>query len=134
MDKKTTILASLSTLLILFALWQAWRYFRSGSTVTPVAGVLMLDVETNQRFTLDLDGSVRSWPAKSPFTGKLTGYPAEVCYWGKCRDVENGTWVVLNETRGLPGPTRCPTCGHEVVAHNPLPPDLYPGLQSAQKP
>ena len=57
-------------------------------------------------------------PVKSPFSGKMTGVPAEKCWWtadGKIKDKPNG--VLLNSN----GPTFCPECGRLVVVYNPRP-------------
>jgi hypothetical protein len=63
-----------------------------------------------------------SIPVLSPFTGKKTGYPAELCYWTKEGKIkETPTPVLLNELVGKPGPTFCPDCGRLVVGRNPPP-------------
>jgi hypothetical protein len=59
-------------------------------------------------------------PVKSPYTGRQTGYPAELCYWtADGRTKKEPIPVLLNTYRGLTGPTFCPDCGRLVVAHNP---------------
>lgn len=69
-------------------------------------------------------------PIKCPECGQMAGYAAERCYWTKG---PNGEWaakavptyVILN-LRIDPNntePTICPDCGHEVVGHNPMPPE-----------
>lgn len=64
-------------------------------------------------------------PAPSPFSGKNTGYPAELCYWTKDGKIkgpnEKPTPVLLNTYRKQPEPTFCPECGRLVVARNPQP-------------
>ncbi|HUO07943.1 MAG TPA: hypothetical protein VM008_06565 [Phycisphaerae bacterium] len=77
--------------------------------------------ETRKAYQLDLT-SVREIPAPSPFSGKNTGEPAELCYWtaeGKTKDTP--TPVLLNEYIGDPSPTFCPDCGRLVVGRNPAP-------------
>jgi hypothetical protein len=105
----------------------AWRLFSSdlvsGGTVE--SGVRMVNIETGHRFKIEIGESFKGWPVKTPDTGKMTGYPAEACYWDLCGQKEGGTWVVLNETVGKPGETLCPECGNRVVGHNPLPPGTY---------
>lgn len=107
-----------------------WRMLSSscvqGAGEIP-AGKPVMNVETGYRYALEIDRDFAGWPAKCPDTGKLTCYPAEVCLWNQCKNVNvqgfQGTWVVLNETQGLEGPTKCPACGHSVRVHNPRPPE-----------
>lgn len=64
-----------------------------------------------------------SQPWANPKTGRRTIYPAEACYWTKDGGVTlEPTWVLLNEYVGKPERTKCPECGRDVVAHNPMPP------------
>jgi hypothetical protein len=69
-----------------------------------------------------------SIPMMSPFSGKKTGYPAELCNWtadGKPK--EQFTPVLLNSYVNKPGPTFCPDCGRLVVPQNaPASPDRRP--------
>ncbi len=68
-----------------------------------------------------------------------TGYQAELCYWAKDA---NGEWIakleptpVLLKSIFEPGAeTVCPDCGHEVVGHNPPPPQelMQAALQAAE--
>jgi hypothetical protein len=68
-----------------------------------------------------------SYPAKSPYTGKATGYPAEACFWTKDgQRKDRPTYVLVNAMHGVPGPTFCHDCGRLVVPHNPYP---QPGMQ-----
>lgn len=61
-------------------------------------------------------------PAPSPFSGKNTGYPAEMCYWTKDGKIRPTPYpVLLNSYKKLPEPTFCPDCGRLVVARNPQP-------------
>ncbi len=61
-------------------------------------------------------------PVKSPFTGKETGYKAELCFWTKDGSTKTDpTAVLMNDDVGKPGPTFCPDCGRLVVHHNPVP-------------
>lgn len=87
----------------------------------PVRNVPVVDVDTGGRFRLDIDTNLDGWPAPCPGSGRRSCYPAEVCRWDRCAQM-GGTWVVLNETLGRPGPTYCPACGHLVMPQNPLPP------------
>jgi hypothetical protein len=61
-------------------------------------------------------------PAPSPFSGKNTGYPAEMCYWTKDGMIKpTPTPVLLNTWRKMPEPTFCPDCGRLVTVRNPNP-------------
>jgi len=63
-------------------------------------------------------------PYAPRFSGERRLYPAEKCYWtedGKAK--LEPTYVVLNQYRGIEGPTLCPDCGREVTFRNPQPPD-----------
>ncbi len=108
-----------------------WRLLSSnlvsGGGLEP-AGVRVLNVETQKRLHLKLDRDLMlRWPAECPDTGRKSCYPAEICYWKQCGQKDGGTWVVLNDTLGKEGPTKCPECGHAVVAHNPRPPGFGGG-------
>jgi hypothetical protein len=60
--------------------------------------------------------------AKSPFSGKDTGVPAELCYWTREGTIkEEPTAVLMNSRIGKPEPTFCQDCGRLVVGHNPIP-------------
>ncbi len=84
---------------------------------------LFVDVDSGKTFPLALTAGL-TLPVKSPFTGKSTGYPAELCFWTKDgKPKADPTAVVLNELLGKPGPTFCPDCGRLVVHHNPAPPN-----------
>ena len=66
-------------------------------------------------------------PIYSPYSGKNTGYPAELCYWNKDGTAKSTpTYVLLNKWIGKPGPTFCPDCGRLVTVRNPMP---GPGVQ-----
>jgi hypothetical protein len=76
--------------------------------------------ETNKPFTAKLETGM-TIPIKSPFSGKNTGYPAELCYWTKDGGVRKEPFPVLLKRTLDPtaGPTFCPDCGRLVVGHNP---------------
>lgn len=107
----------------------AWRLFNSNliGSGSVLSGRRMLNIDTDYRFGTEIGLDFKGWPMKSPDSGKMTGYPAEACYWYDCGKIQNGTWVVLNSTLGKKGPTLCPKCDHEVTGHNPLPPGTYVG-------
>jgi len=56
-------------------------------------------------------------------------YFVEYCFNRSCGPA-GGTPVVLNEARGMEGPTQCPACGSTVVGHNPRP-EEYQGVDPA---
>lgn len=66
-------------------------------------------------------------PVYSPHSKANTGYHAELCFWTKDA---NGEWkakldptpVLLKSLFEPDAETFCPDCGHEVVGHNPRPP------------
>lgn len=63
-------------------------------------------------------------PVESPFTGKKTGFPAELCYWtadGKIKSEPTYVHLVGLE------PQFCPDCHRLVRPYNPVP-------QSGDKP
>jgi hypothetical protein len=77
--------------------------------------------ETLKPYQYELKPGTR-FPAPSPFSGKNTGYPAELCYWTKDGKIkQEPTAVLLNSWRKLPEPTFCPDCGRMVVPRNPKP-------------
>lgn len=85
------------------------------------ASVRCIDIETNDRFQYSMPRDFAGWPVKSPTTGKLSGYPVEICFSSdECRK-NKGTWVVLNSYLGKDEPSFCPVCKSLVVGHNPLP-------------
>ncbi len=112
---------------VVVVVYGGWRLFTSdliaGGTIE--SGTRVLDTETGYRFTIQIGPDFGGWPTKSKDTGRMTGYPAEVCHWNQCGQEKGGTWVVLQQTMGLDLPTQCPKCGHAVVGHNPLPPGTY---------
>ena len=80
--------------------------------------------ETNKPFQADLKIGMMV-PIKSPYSGKDTGYPAELCYWTADGSVRKEPFPVLLKKSVDPkaGPTFCPDCGRLVVGHNPAPAD-----------
>jgi hypothetical protein len=80
----------------------------------------LVDSETGQPFEVDVDSDFKI-PAKSPFSGKMTGYQSdETCWWTADGKVsETPTYIVMNATRGVKGPTFCPVCKRLVVENNP---------------
>ncbi len=100
---------------------------RQNPAIDLVQNPVFVDSETGKSFHQALSVDLKV-PCKSPDTGKMTGYPAELCYWTKDgQSKADPTAVILNETLGRPGPTFCPDCGRLVVHHNSAPaPDVRP--------
>ncbi|MDB5299692.1 MAG: hypothetical protein JWO87_1355 [Phycisphaerales bacterium] len=79
--------------------------------------------ETEKAFRFTVDKGV-TIPVHSPYSGKDTGYPAELCYWTRDgKPKTDPTPVLLNSYKNVAGPTFCPDCGCLVVGHNPVPDD-----------
>jgi hypothetical protein len=77
--------------------------------------------ETMKSFTKKLEPN-QLIPVDSPYSGKKTGYLAELCYWNADgTQKKTPTPVLLKTSIGQKGPTFCPECGRLVVGHNPLP-------------
>jgi hypothetical protein len=77
--------------------------------------------ETGKTFSVTLEPGTPT-PAPSPYSGKNTGYPAELCFWTKSGEVKKDpTGVLMNNYAGKSGPTFCPDCGRLVIAFNPPP-------------
>ena len=85
------------------------------------ANRVFIDSENLRSFDFELKAGMMI-PVSSPYSGKNTGYPAELCYWtkeGTAKDTP--TPVLLNSYKGSHDPTFCPDCGRLVIAHNPHP-------------
>ena len=101
------------------AAWQVRGFFGSSSTAHDFNTRWMVCTETGRAYQVDL-AAVRELPAPSPFSGKNTGQPAELCYWtADGHSKKDPTPVLLNKYRGLAEPTFCPDCGRLVVERNP---------------
>jgi hypothetical protein len=97
-----------------------------GSSTAFARERVFICAETKKPYEYELVAGSRI-PAPSPFSGKDTGYPAELCYWTKDgKTKEEPTPVLLNRYLGKSDPTFCPDCGRLVVGHNPMP---RPGAQ-----
>jgi hypothetical protein len=97
---------------------------------------LFICSETGKQFECELKAGM-SIPTRSPYSGKETGYPAELCFWTKDGKTKSEpTAVLLNRWVGKPGPTFCSDCGRLVVGHNPAPgPDVrVPPTQAEYRP
>lgn len=89
-----------------------------------------IDSESNRTFEFDRSEGMKS-PVKSPFTGKMTGYPASPCYWTKDGKIRKEPfWVLANRTKGVQEPTYCPDCDRLVDEQANEP---YPGTEPPPK-
>jgi hypothetical protein len=101
------------------AAWSIWANVGEPSGVKDASSILFMDIENGKTFRVDPSPDM-PYPCKSPFTGHMTGYHAELCTWTKDGHVRSEPFaVVLNQELGKPGPTFCPDCGRLVVPHNP---------------
>ena len=114
---------------VLFALaggvW--WTFGRNRNfEFEPLNNRVYVCSETLKTFAHQLEpGEVE--PILSPYSGKNTGYMAELCYWTKSgKRKKTPTYILLNEHLGRTEKTICPDCGREVVGHNPPPPENTP--------
>lgn len=110
--------------LVICAGLAAWRSGIAPSAEPARASLIrdVVDLETGQVVRgFRIPRQPQPW--RHPRTGRRTLVLPERCYWTReGRAKLDATLVVLNEVRGLPGPTMCPDCGRPVVPHNPLPP------------
>ncbi len=84
----------------------------------------LMDAETQEVFEKVPIAKEARLPFTNPKTGKKNLYPVEACFWTKDGKAKlKPTVVILNESMGKPGPTRCPDCGRVVKHANPMPPD-----------
>jgi hypothetical protein len=113
-----------TALLIIGAIAVAYSLYanlRRDPSITAAESPLFVNVETGKTFHQPLVAGMM-FPVKSPDTGNMSGYPAELCYWNKDGTPKTEpTAVALNSYLGKPEPTFCPDCGRLVVEHNPLP-------------
>jgi hypothetical protein len=100
--------------------WSIWSRVAPNSALEAANDPIFIDAKTGYVFRCKLTAGM-SYPVISPDTGQRTGYEAELCYWTKDGQVKKTpTPVLLNQFRGISGPTFCPDCGRLVVAHNPM--------------
>lgn len=98
-----------------------FRSFIADASVSSANTRWFVCAETLKAYKVDL-GSVDTIPAPSPYSGKNTGYPAELCYWNADGTAKTEpTPVLLNANKNDPAPTFCPDCGRLVVGRNPMP-------------
>jgi hypothetical protein len=109
------------------AAWSIWSNVGPDQATAWSANATFVCAETGKPFTHTIQRG-ETLPMLSPYSGKKTGYPAELCNWtadGKPK--EQFTPVLLNAYVNKPGPTFCPDCGRLVVPQNaPASPDRRP--------
>jgi hypothetical protein len=106
--------------------WTLWNTFRPSDSLAAAENPLFIDAENGKTFNVKLEAGMQI-PVTSPFTGKQTGYKAELCYWTKDGQPKSEpTAVLMNFDIGKSGPTFCPDCGRLVVFHNPV---ARPGMR-----
>lgn len=116
---KKIIIFVVCVLVLGFGAYMVKGFFSSSGELQ--SGLLIADPETGDKAYIKVDRETPAPPYKNKKTGKMSMYPAEMCYWNECGE-RGGTPVVLNEYLDKKGPTKCPVCGHRVVLHNPRPP------------
>lgn len=117
MGKSVSVLILLAGILIAGVV--LYSDLRPSAVVDSVTRPLFIDADNEQSFRQTISPGM-TIPVKSPFSGKQTGYPAELCNWTKDGHVASeATPVLMNEWINKPGPTFCPVCSRLVVHHNP---------------
>ena len=114
----------------------AWASFDGNEAAAASRERLFICAETGESFVHAVEHG-ESLPARSPHTGKDTGYPAERCYWTADGTIKGEpTAVLLNQFVGKAGTTFCPDCDRLVVGHNPQPApgDTPPPTRDRYKP
>ena len=105
------------------ALYLGYTTWRGNAALAHANERVFIDSENMRSFTVDLSAADgMTIPMHSPYSGKDTAFPAELCYWTASGDPKKeATAVLLNNLIGKSGPTFCPDCGRLVVGHNPVP-------------
>jgi hypothetical protein len=122
--------AAIFILLVVLGLaaWNIWNSVTPNNSVAAAESPLFIDSETGQTFRVKFQPGMHI-PVMSPYTGRETGYVAELCYWTADGQIKSDpTAVLMNSDIGKPGPTFCPDCGRLVVVHNPNP-NARPGMR-----
>ena len=107
-------------ILSLAFLYNSFRVsFGTSSAVSLSKERIFICSETGRSFPVTLEAGMPI-PLHSPYSGKNTGYPAELCYWTAEGTVKSTPAAVLmNSVLGKKGATFCPDCHRLVVGHNP---------------
>ena len=132
--KDRLMLLGSCTTLVVAAVLVAWQIFGgppSAATQSRLRDVVC--IETGAAFQDWPLPEGLDFPYINPKTGKRTLYPAERCYWNRDGTAKlTPTLVVVNEARGLTGPTLCPDCGRRVIFHNNAPP-MHVMVEAAER-
>jgi len=124
-DTKRIALIALAVVALAAGAWLISRSALSGDSLKAMTDRrTMIDAATGEVFVDMRLPTGAPIPYTHPQTGQATLFPAELCYWNADGTAKlEPTYVLLNQHKGVDGPTMCPDCGRRVVAHNPLPPD-----------
>lgn len=121
MKPKTILLVVITLAALGVGGWNLKNLLSSSEAGAGSARRWFVCTETKKAFQLDLQIGM-TIPVKSPYSGKETGYPAELCYWNEDGSIrKEPTPVLLNRYLGDKSPTYCPDCGRLVVLRNPPP-------------
>lgn len=124
LDGKTIAMSVGAVAILVVAAFMIFRAVGSfGSSVGDATRIVVAaDAETGKVFEGYRIKDGDTWPWPHPSTKNRTLYPTETCYWTSDGGAKlEPTYVILNSIVGKEGPTICPDCGREVVAHNPMP-------------
>lgn len=106
---------------LVLAVWSIAHYLGPSPAVAASTHGQFICAETGKPFSLTITPGL-TLPVRSPYSGKDTGYPAELCYWTKDGAIRTEPVpVLLNSYLGRRDPTFCPDCGRLVRSRNPQP-------------
>ncbi len=108
---------------IALGLWSIRGFIHGSDAIDAANTRIFIDADSLQSFKYTVTPTT-SIPVRSPYSGNLSGYPAELCYWTADGQIKDDPTPVLLNSFLHPGshdPTFCPDCGRLVVAHNPKP-------------
>jgi hypothetical protein len=101
--------------------WSIASNFGDDEATALSKGRVFICAETKETYNVELSAGMKI-PYDSPYSGKPTGFPAEMCYWTKDGKIkQDPTPVLINGYVNQPEPTFCPDCGRIVTVRNPFP-------------
>lgn len=114
------VTAVLAAVVVIVGMLVIWLQIKPSNAIADSRKCIFVCSETGKAFTGTPE--IGEPPILiSPYSGKRTGYPAELCYWTADGKVRKEPFpVLLNEQIDKAGPTFCPDCGRLVVHHNPM--------------